>query len=134
MTQANNMWHYLCYSSWCDANNTHVLLISKVFSPDNVTWLYQPILQHIYLVRSDKIQSNLTMPIARFVKVYCSHKLCRNVPSHNSCGNASGISPSYKGCGSAVCHFLNQVQECQNLAFILCMENNSFNNLLCFIL
>ena len=35
--------------------------------------------------------------MARFVKVYRSHKLCRNVCSHNSYGNANGISPSYKG-------------------------------------
>ena len=55
---------------------------------------------------------------ARFVKVYRSHKLCRNVHSHNSCGNASGKSPSCKGCGNAVCHFINQVQEYQNFAFI----------------
>ena len=34
---------------------------------------------------------------ARFVKVYCSHKLYRNVCSHNSCGNACVISHAYKG-------------------------------------
>ena len=43
-----------------------------------------------------------TIQNARFVKVYRSHKLCRNVPSHSSCGNASGISPSNKGFWSAV--------------------------------
>ena len=63
----------------------------------------------------------MTLHEARFVKVYRSQKLCRNVPSHNSCGNASGISHSYKGCWSAVCQILNQVQEYQNLAFILWM-------------
>ena len=48
--------------------------------------------------------------------VYCSQKLCRNFCSHNSCENASGISPSYNGCGNAICHFINK---CQNFAFIL---------------
>ena len=62
------------------------------------------------------------------VKVYHSHKLCRNVPFHNSCGNASGISPSYEGCGNVVSNFLNQVQECQNLALILWMvPSHSYN-------
>ena len=56
--------------------------------------------------------------MARFVKVYRSHKLCRNVCSHNSYGNASGISHAYKGRGNAICHFLNIVQECQNFALI----------------
>ena len=63
----------------------------------------------------------ITTITARFFKVYCSHKLCRNVPSHNNCGNTSGISPSYKGSGNDVCQFLNQLQESQNLAFILWM-------------
>ena len=40
------------------------------------------------------------LQIARFVKVYRSHKLCRNHHSHKGCGNASGISPSYKGYGN----------------------------------
>ena len=62
----------------------------------------------------------------RFVIVNWPHKLCRNVHSHNSCGNASGISPSYKCCGNAVCHFLNHVQECQNIAFILRMVFTAF--------
>ena len=59
------------------------------------------------------------MLFARFVKVYRSLKLCRNIRSHNSCGNASGISHAYKGCGNAICHFINQVHECQNFALIL---------------
>ena len=62
-----------------------------------------------------------SLTAARFVNVYHSHKLCMNVPSYKSCGNASGISPSYKGCGNDVCQFLNQLHECQNLAFILWM-------------
>ena len=55
--------------------------------------------------------------LAQFVKVYRYHKLCRNVHYHNSCGNASGISPSYKGCGNTVCNFPNQVQECSRIYF-----------------
>ena len=42
---------------------------------------------------------------ARFVKVYRSHKLCRNIHSHNSCGNARGISPFYRDCGNALGNF-----------------------------
>ena len=55
---------------------------------------------------------------ARFVKVYRSHKLCRNVHSHNRCWNASGITHALNGCGNAVCNFLNQVHKCQNFALI----------------
>ena len=44
-------------------------------------------------------------PKARFVKVYNFHKLCRNVRSHNSCGNARGISTSFKDCGNVEGNF-----------------------------
>ena len=63
----------------------------------------------------------LQWPKARFVKVYPSHKLCRNVRSHNN-----GIFPSYKCCENAEYHFLNQVQECQNFAIILWMVLTTF--------
>ena len=71
------------------------------------------------------------MQLARFVKVYRSHKLYRNVCSQNSCGNASGISHAYKGRGNAICHFLNIVQECQATTLILrlvpLMQYSCFN-------
>ena len=40
---------------------------------------------------------------ALFVKVYRSHKLCGNCCYHKGCGNAGGMSPSYKCYGNASC-------------------------------
>ena len=76
--------------------------------------------------RAAQYGGGMGVPPGRFVKVYFSHNLCRNVPSRNSCGNASGISPFYKGCGKDVYQFLNQVDECQNLAFLLWMVSLNY--------
>ena len=66
-------------------------------------------LENCPLDKSPFDNSLLGLWSARFVKVYRSHELCRNVGSHNSCGNASGIIHACKGRGNALCHFLNIV-------------------------
>ena len=91
----------------------------------NVNWSWQnPVPKsHLSYEKLWKINRGLQLqgPKARFVKVYCTHKLCRNVLSHNS-----GIFPSNKGCENAECHFINQVQECQNFPIILWMVPTTF--------
>ena len=81
-------------------------------------WELSDIFTKLFYQVKDDFPALVPQEVARFVKVYRSHKLCRNVCSQNSCGNASGISHAYKGHGNAICHFLNIVQECQNFALI----------------
>ena len=52
--------------------------------------------------------------LSRFVKVYRSHKLCRNHHSYKGFGNASGNCSSYNGCG-------NKLQQYKSLTFNLLM-------------
>ena len=62
---------------------------------------------HCYYLRGNHVQHVGTLPLCgnscnsqSIVGMICQSMLfplCRNVPNHSSCGNASGISPSYKG-------------------------------------